>query len=73
MKSQVNNSSKDRDVGLTMEQLENIQLKMQSYCIQQNINLEYVFTDEEEQTEKDIAAFIETLDTIGLGLGVLGI
>ena len=35
---------------------------MQSYCIQQNINLEYVFTDEEEQTGKDIAAFIETLN-----------
>ena len=71
VKSQVNNSSKDEDVGLTMEQLEHIQLKMQRYCIQQNINMEYVFTDEEEQAGKDIAAFIETLDTIGLGLGVL--
>ena len=67
----MNNSSKDEDVGLTMEQLEHIQIKMQIYCRQQNINMKYVFTDEEEQAGKDIAAFIEALDTIGLGLGVL--
>ena len=55
----------------TMEELENIQLKMQNHCRKNNIVIDLVFTDNEKQFGKDIVAFVETLETIGLSLNIL--
>ena len=64
-------NSNNEQVGITMEELENIQLKMQNHCRKNNIVIDLVFTDNEKQSGKDIVAFVETLETIGLSLNIL--
>ena len=64
-------NNNNEQVGITMEELENIQLKMQNHCRKNNIVIDLVFTDNEKQFGKDIVAFVETLETIGLSLNIL--
>ncbi len=59
------------EMGITMEELETIQIKMQNHCRKNNILISRVFTENEKQFGKDIGAFVETLDAIGLSLNLL--
>eukprot|EP00943_MAST-04B_sp_MAST-4B-sp1_P000277 g277.t1 len=58
-------------IGITMEELETIQMKMQNHCRKNNVLISRVFTENEKKFGKDIGAFVETLDAIGLSLNIL--